>query len=852
MWELRSPNKAIRMTVGRNAEGELGYAVERNGRAVIEQSKLGFESDLENFATAFRFIKETRAIVDETYSLPAGKKAVYDNHANEMSLQFACGAYTFVLCARAYDDGAAFRYQVLSDIEQPMQVIREATNFALAETYDDLWLQHLNSSYEATYDHTGWEDKAGRDYGMPSLFHADNGGWVMLTEAQVYNTNGSYCSSHLRGAGGRSLSLEFAPEEMGRPLSCKLPFSSPWRVIVATDDLNELVNTTINYNLNPPSAIEDTSWIKPGRCLWGWWEYMNSAQLYTEQKRYVDYAAGVGFEGLTVDADWDITWLKELCDYAHSKGIVVWLWSAMQYIDTPETAREKIALWASCGVDGLKVDFFQNDSQHTMRQYEMIAEVMTEHRLMINFHGATKCMGEGRTWPNFLTAEGILGLEHYMWSGLPDAEHNCTVPFTRNVLGPMDYTPTGFSNKNRNTTLAHQMALSVVYESGAAHIAASIYYLEAWRGTDFLRRMKPAYDEVKVLSGYPGHHAAILRRSGEEWLIGCITNEAMIVRLKMDFLPEGEFAAEVYEDDSSGEMMKVRRCTVTSETVIELPLKKSGGAGIYIAKEISPLPKGIESGYMSGERSEYLAQEAQTRQGSEPVEYENDQQAVLLNLNGRLVFSVKTPAEPQTVRLFYAAKEPWKVRISDGINQVEMDMPQSGSVKIFMTRDVVFPFSGGENALSIERIAGSVPALEKIHIIDNKPQPELYVPVGQGILSGGAEFVLDASGGEKVTGLGNGGELKFDSVMLPKDGYYLMRFDYCAGESRDLSVEVNGGAHTYRTNLHTTDGWDFPTWSIKDQREIRIRMQAGKNTLRLYNDQGRAAHIYGFAITADE
>jgi alpha-glucosidase len=253
---------------------------------------------------------------------------------------------------------------------------------------------------------------------------------------------------------------------------------------------------------------------------------------------------------------------------------------------------------------------------------------------------------------------------------------------------------------------------------------------------------------------------------------------------------------------------------------------------------------------MSEARSEYLAQTALTRQGSEPVVYENDQQAVLLN--GSLVFSVKTTAAPQTIRLFYAAKEPWKLRIRDGINQVDMVMPQSGSNKIFLTKDVVFPFAGDESALFIERIAGAVPALEKIHIIDNHPPKEWYVPVGKGVLSGGAEIVLDASGVEKATGLGNGGELTFDRIMLPKDGYYLMRFDYCAGESRDLSIEVNGGANTYRTNLHNTAGWGFPTWDIKDQREIRIRMQAGNNTLRLYNDQGRVVHLYGFTIIAEE
>lgn len=848
MWELYSPEGAVCIAVFERDHG-LYYTVKRAGNTVVEPSRLGFESDLEDFTRGFSFQGEDRSSIDETYSLPAGKKAVYENRANELTLRFLCGAYVFALCLRAYEDGAAFRYQILSDTEQAMKVRREATCFNFPGSYSELWLQSWVSSYEGTYDRSGWEDKEGRDYGMPGLFHSEQSGWAMITEAQVYNTGGSYCSCHLRGAGANSMRLEFAPEEKGRPLACKLPFSSPWRVIVAAADLDQLVNTTLNYNLNPPSALRDTGWIKPGRCLWAWWEYENGAQLYTEQKRYVDFAASIGFEGITVDADWDITWLKELCDYAHKKGIVVWLWSAMQYIDTPALAEEKIGLWAGCGVDGLKVDFFQNDSQHTMWQYEMIAGVMTRHHLMINFHGATKCMGEGRTWPNLLAAEGILGLEHYKWSGLPNAGHNCTVPFTRNVIGPMDYTPTGFSNKNRNTTLAHQMALSVVFESGASHIAASIYYLEAWRGTDFLRRMKPVYEEVRVLDGFPGHHAAIMRRSGEEWLVGCITDQAMTLRLRLDFLPEGEFEAEIYEDDSSGELMRVHKRRVTRADVLELPLLNSGGAGVYIARRIQALPKGICSGYMSDERLEYFARDAKTTQGSEPVLYENGQDAVLLN--GGLLFTAAHAARPQTVRLFYAAKEAWTLRVSDGAASVEMKMPKSGSDKIFITKDITFPFAGSESALLLQRAAGGIPAVERLHIIDNAPPREIYVPVGAGQLCGGAELVKDAEGVEKAVGLGEGGELLFGQIVLPEDGYYLLRFDYCAGESRDLDIEINR-EQIYRTNLHNTAGWGFPCWSIKDQREIRVKMRKGENTIRLYNRQGRAVHLYGFAVTRDK
>ena len=850
MWKLLSPDEQVQVCLWLDdSENALRYSASLRGKPVLDDSNMGVVCSLGSLTKGFTFQEEARGSIRESYSLPAGKKAVYENNANELALRLRCGDIPFIVRLRAYDDGFAFRYEIPAE-GGPIQVMREDTGFQLAPGFDDLWLQGLACSYEATYDHSGWEDTAGRDYGMPCLFHSEGAGvWAMITEANVYNTNGSYCSCHLRGAGGRGMRLEFAPEEMGRPIPSPSPFCSPWRVVMIAPSLDALVNSTLNYNLNPPTQMRDTGWIKPGRCLWAWWEFENGAELFTEQKRYVDFAAAMGFEGLTVDADWDITWLKDLCDYAHSKNIVVWLWSAMQYIDTPETANEKIALWASCGVDGLKVDFFQNDSRHTMWQYEMIADIMTEHGLMINFHGATKCMGEGRTWPNLMTAEGVLGLEHYKWSALPDARHNCTLPFTRNVVGPMDYTPTGFSNKNRNTTLGHQMALSVVYESGASHIAASIYYLEAWRGTDFLRRMKPVYEGVKVLSGYPGHHAAIMRWVKGEWLVGCITNRAMTMRLPLDFLPDGTFEAEIYEDDSSGEMMCVSRKNVTSADVLELPLLAAGGAGVYITRSVGPLPGGITSGYMSKNRVEYAADTALPRQGSEPVEFENGQTALLLN--GGACFTVEAQtAGRHTVRLFYTAAQPWTLRVSNGADVREQPMPQSGSHKVFITRDVVLPLERGKNALLLERAAGGIPAIEKLHLIDNSPPRELFYPAQSARLSGGAELTATDCGTQKITGLGLGGEAEFSGICLPECGKYLLRFEYSAGESRDLFVEVNG-EKVYKTNLHNTSGWGFPAWDVREGREIKIDLREGENRLRLYNQGGRAAHLFGIALTPD-
>ncbi len=859
MWEITSPKGIVLLKVWVTGEGELMYSVYRNGRQVLDGSRLGLVCSLGDFTRDFIFIKEERKIINEEYTLPAGKKAVYENRANEMALHFICGGYILVLRLRSYDDGAAFRYEIPDEIPADgsgFEVAHEVTSFRLSDGFDDIWLQGWVETYEGTYDHSDWTDTEGRDYGMPCLFHERKDDlWVMLTEANVYNTNGSYCSCHLRGMGGRDMRIYFAPEEKGAPIPSVLPFHTPWRVAIVTAGLNELVNTTLNYNLNPPSAISDTEWIRPGRCLWSWWENFNSVQMFSEQKRYVDFAAAIGFEGVTVDAEWDISWLKELCVYAHSKNVMIWLWSAMQYIDTPEKAQAKIPLWASCGVDGLKVDLFHNDSQHTMWQYEMIANLMAEYKLMINFHGATKCMGEGRTWPHLMTAEGILGMEHYRWynwRGLPDAQHNCTIPFTRNVVGSMDYTPTGFSNPNRNTTLAHQMALSAVFESGATNISASIYYLEAWRGTDFLRRLKPVYEGVRVLSGYPGHHAAILRWVKNEWIIGCITNRAMTLRITLDFLPAGEFEADIYEDDLSGELMRVTRRRVTCRDTLELPLLDAGGAGVYIAQTIDALPEGVCSGYADKKRVEYTAATAITRLGSEPFVFDNGQAGIMLY--GSAAFSVKTEAEGWfTVRLFYAAAAPWMLSINNGTDTYEINMPQSGADGIFISSNVALRLPEGDNTLALRRTGGCVPVLEKLHVIDNldgAPQ-EMFLGAETARLSGGAELVRSDDGGLRIGGLGNGGEAVFAGIRLPHSGKYLLRFEYYAGENRDIYIQVNS-SKTYVTNLHITSGWGFPWgfphWNTREAAEILIDMEKGENSLRLFNENERAVHLSGIAL----
>jgi len=848
MWKVSSPNGQITVVL-EIQNNKLYYSIYKNDNVLINPSLMGISSNLEDFSTDLTFHKQDFSSVDETYSIPAGRKKEYHNHAITSSVHFYKNKFSFIIHLAAYDDGAAFRYEIpMAQGDDVFFVNDELTQFNVNPQYNKMWLQDLTPSYEGPYNLLTWSDELKEQrFGMPAMLYDENNQeWMLINEANIINTNGGYCSCHLVGLGDSKMKIAFAPEEKGNPLSLKLPFTSPWRAFSIENSLDGIVNNTINYNLNPPSVIEDVSWIKPARALWAWWEYENGAQLYSESKSYVDFAASMGFEAVTLDCGWDANWVKELCEYAQTKNVQIWIWTGMKRIDTLKKAQELIPLWASWGVAGLKIDFFENDSVHTMYQYHMIAQLMIEYKLMINYHGSTKPMGEGRTWPNFLTAEGIMGLEHYKWSDMPNAAHNCTVPFIRNATGPMDYTPVGLSNKNRNTTPAHQLALTVVFDSGVTHYAMSLYYLEAWGGTRFLRRTLPHYDGVKVLSGYPGDHAIILRHTEDNWLIGMITTRKQTLSFVVDFLPEGEFEAELYEDD--GEMIKMKEVKITNGSKLSFDLLQSGGAGIYIAKKICPPKAGICSGYMT-EGDDYWGRSAKMTKGSEPVMWNAKEEG--LHLVGNADFAMNVPeAKLYTLRFFYSAIESWEVAVTNGIDTVNKKMPATNSNRTFITCEVQLFLQKGVNNVTVKRKSGFVPVIEKIRLINNNPSPVIVLGAEKAILSNGAELIMSNSGQWEAVGLGYTAEMSFEDIYVPEAGKYILCIDYCGGDSRDICARINN-SEKIETYLHSTAGWFFPTWNNLEGKELLVELQSGNNTIQLCNPEGRMSHIRGISIKKD-
>lgn len=836
MWKIGSPDGNIVVTIRGNQISALTYYIKYMG-VFAGKGDLGIRTSLADFDSDLTYVGQKNRVIDETYSIPVGKKDIYENKANESRLLFKKEELPFEIIVRVYDNGVAFRYVIhIDDKDFDFKVSSELTSFKFDDSFDQVWLQDWVATYEAPYNKTTWrEENSARHFGMPVLVHSKKDQlWVMINEANVLNANGSYCVSHLKGTTKCCLTLEFAPEEKGKPIRSSLPFQSPWRYLLIEKSLNSVVNATLNYNLNPPSIVEDTSWIKPSRAVWAWWSSDMGAASFTEAKQYVDFAVAMGFEAVVLDDDWDITWIKTFCDYAHEHGVQPWLWSAMQTIDTYKKASHYLSLWKSWGVVGVKIDIFENDSAHTASQYQMMAEIMKDLQLMVNFHGNNKPGGEGRTWPHFVTAEGIMGLEYYKWSDLPCAKHNCTVPFIRNAVGPMDYTPVGFNNVNRNTSMAHQMALAAVFESGSTHYASSIFNLEPWKGTDFLRRLKPKYDGLKLLSGFPGDHTAMLRwvNATEEYIIGCICNNKRTLRLQFDFLPDGEFEAEVYCDDRFGEEIIFEKIVVNKESFLDVSMVEHGGAGLYITRKISPLLTENYHNYMKLPLAEVEGTQLRPFLGSEISGISERQQGISLKGGGEFSCNVIPAAKRYTFRITYCTNEWFKLQISDGKSTIRKKLPPSGAGTVFTVADMILALDKGPCNIMLTLLHGKAPFISKIAVIDNVSSNVIKLPVETSEISGGGALVLDDSGDYKIVGMPKNSVLRYPSVAVPLDGKYFVRINYEAGITGEGQIKINSN-ESIRAYLSGVNLFRIAKVGDIIVREVMVHLHKGVNVIEL-------------------
>ncbi|MCT9930346.1 glycoside hydrolase family 97 protein [Planotetraspora sp. A-T 1434] len=592
-WTLSAGE--LTAVVALSPSGELTLAVRRGGDEVVAPSRLGIRAAHEDLSRDLAFDGISSRDVDESYTTLVGKRRAHRYVATEWTLGFTKGGHRLDLQVQISGQGVAYRYVV--PWRGPVTVCEEVSEYVIAPTARAVLLPYENGrcDYEEIHRHTTAGTAEPILYGYPSLFQVDgtfhiDGTWLLVTESRL---DGTYAGSRLR-FDGDAFRLDL-PDPY---VTAASPLVTPWRTMII-GDLSAIVGSDLVTSLAEPSRLDDTSWIKPGAAAWSWWSDAPSTRDLEAQKRWVDYAASQGWPYLLADAGWNKEWMPELLSYAAGRGVGVFLWSHWQHLDTELEFREKLAVWKEWGAAGVKIDFTESDGQDRMRWFDAILAATARLRMMIVFHGGTIPRGTERTWPQFMTAEAVKGAE---WiKPKPGKEpiypptHYLSLAFTRNVQGPMDFTPCTFTGV-RAISAGFELALAVIFESGVQHFADSVESYESRpEAQRLLARVPTAWDDTRLLSGDPADHIVIARRSagngagdgagdGEEWYVGAgVSGPARTITVPLTFAGEGEWAADIYRD-APDDRIVIETVSVTAGGKLDIPVAFNGGFTVHLRR----------------------------------------------------------------------------------------------------------------------------------------------------------------------------------------------------------------------------------------------------------------------------
>ena len=596
------------------------YRVSYNGVPVLTDSPLGL--DFEGAPTLdreFEIVSTDRHPHNETWTNRFGALRDVPDHYNQLRISLrekaAPGRLVDVIF-RAYNEGAAFRYFLP---QQPalekFSLMAENTGFYFAKDASTFALNmgRFNTANEGEYWPTPLSAiKPASIINLPLLVNIPGGPWVGLLEADLTNYAGMYVGGVPGFDHALMSKLSPGPARMDRPVTGSAPRVLPWRVLLLNDRPGGLIES--NYlilDLNPPSAIADTSWIRPGKAAWDWWsgDYdenvdfkpgMNTATM----KHYIDFAADHHFEYMLVDAGWYpahgykqpisiLTYVPEvnipdIIAYGKQKGVKVLLWMYWGALDKQMDAA--LDLYAKWGAAGVKVDFMDRDDQEMVNFYQRLTRAAANRHLVVDCHGAFKPTGLRRTYPNLLTREGVMGMEYSKVGDRTTPEHDVTIPFTRMLAGPMDYTPGCFNNANREQfrarevnpmcqgTRAHQLAMYVVYESPLSMVSDYPEIFDHKPEMEFIDKVPTVWDETKVVNGDPSKFVTIARRQGVDWFLGAMTNwDARDLEVPLSFLGDGEFKAQIFADGADADRVP------TSVDITEKVMKAGDKLSVHLA-----------------------------------------------------------------------------------------------------------------------------------------------------------------------------------------------------------------------------------------------------------------------------
>ena len=572
--------------------GTIMYRVESDSREIISESPIGINSDRGDFRTGMTLVSHSRKVIDETYTLPQGKVSNYHNHVNEQTLRLNKNGQDIDIVFRVYNDGVAFSFVIPG--EGNIEIYEESSANKLTGENFTYWGQSHPNRY-------GYENALGPltadTMSVPVLAHLeDQDHFVLMAQAATY---GHYIQPHFqRSASTFRFCFPMDQARLG-PVRTSLPFHSPWRmIIISPDNAGKIVESYLAENLNPPTDTdlldpdgEVKDWVQPGLVMW---DYIAGDR--DNPRMWINAVAEMGWKYYMADAGFARRWggadsIPTIVDYAASKNVNVIGWAHTREFDNPDKAAVTMGLYAEWGLKGAKIDFFDHntlsdhprewldheDTQQSLQMRDWIFDLGIKNEFLLELHGNTMPTGERRRYPNLMTLEGVDGMERRA----KPAANDLTIPYVRNVMGPVSYTIIHFERSPG--THAYQMAMSIVYEAGLKIFAEHGEKLLEWPGREMIKDIPSGWDETRFIEGMPASHIIIARRKGQEWYIGGMTEGSRRVTIPLKWLAEGDdYNALIFTDQSHDTMHRETK-SVTNTTELVISMLERGGFAIRLS-----------------------------------------------------------------------------------------------------------------------------------------------------------------------------------------------------------------------------------------------------------------------------
>ncbi|HEX3352211.1 MAG TPA: glycoside hydrolase family 97 protein [Terriglobales bacterium] len=619
-YSVFSPNKQIEVKI--HTGDRILYDVLFKGTPLLQKSTFSIDIDHNTLGVSLR-VKDTKQRTYDGMLEPAVRQkfAKIRENYNELRLEME-GNYAVVF--RAYNEGVAYRFET-SLPQNEVKVYDEEASFNFAGDYtayyplEESFFSHNERKY---LPFKMSEIPTSSIASLPAVVDTANGVKVAVAESDIEDYPGLW----LKGTASNGLAATFPhyplQEVLERDRDYRVTETAdyiavtkgtrtyPWRLLGIAEKDGDLITNQLVWLLEKPSQVQDTSWIKPGKVAWDWWNALNiegvdfksgvNTQTY---KYYIDFAAKYGLQYIILDEGWyklgdvlevvpEIN-MEELTAYAKQKNVGVILWVVWKSFDDKfDAALDQFQKW---GIAGIKIDFMQRDDQKLINFYYKTCRETAKRHMLVDFHGGQSQVTMTRTWPNMISGEGVRGMEWSKWSAESEPQHNVTLPFTRMFLGPMDYTPGAMLNATKTTfapihehpmamgTRCHQLAMYVVFESPLQMLSDSpSNYMREPEAMEFLTPVPSVWDETRVLDAKLGKYVLVARRSGRDWYVGAMTNwTGRDLDVDLSFLPPGTFSMDAYQDgvnaDRNASDYKKTKTQVSNTQKLKITLAPGGG-----------------------------------------------------------------------------------------------------------------------------------------------------------------------------------------------------------------------------------------------------------------------------------